>query len=52
MYKFDHEISSYKEELETHEAFISPSTIGAARPGGFIAGANAMKTFTFSLSPG
>lgn len=39
-------------ESKTHDAFISPSTTGAARPGGLIAGANAMKTLTFSLSPG
>ena len=35
-----------------YEAFMSPSTNGAASPGGLMAGANAMKTLTFSLSPG
>ena len=34
----------------THEDFIKPSTMGAAKPAGLKAGANAMKTFIFSFS--
>lgn len=37
---------------ETYDDFINPSTIGAARPAGLIAGASAMNTFTFWLSWG
>jgi len=46
--------TSGTEDLEkvTHEAFISPSTIGAERPGGLIAGARAINTLIFSFSPG
>lgn len=38
--------------ITTHEAFMSPSTIGAERPGGLMAGAKAINTLTFSLRPG
>jgi len=37
-------------ESKTYDAFIKPSTTGAAKPGGLIAGASAMKTLTFWLS--
>lgn len=37
-------------ESKTYDAFIKPSTTGAAKPAGLIAGASAMKTLTFWLS--
>jgi hypothetical protein len=35
------------EKCAAYEVFINPSTIGAARPAGFMAGANAMNTLIF-----
>ena len=35
---------------KTYDAFIKPSTTGAAKPAGLMVGASAMKTLTFWLS--
>ena len=41
------EMKREKEMGNTHEAFMRPSTIGAERPLGRMAGARAIKTLTF-----